>query len=104
MDHRHREATYRLVGSRGEAVAAEFVEPHLDDRIVIRTADGARTERMGRRPTYVYQLEEFLAAVHDGMPVPTDTDDAVANMSLIDECYVAAGLQPRQPTTPQEAS
>jgi hypothetical protein len=25
-------------------------------------------------------------------------DDAVANMRLIDQCYVAAGLQPRLPT------
>lgn len=104
MDHGRREATYRLVGSRGEAVAAEFVEPHLDDTIVVRTAGGVRTERMGRRATYAYQLEEFLGAVRDGEPVATDTDDAVANMRLIDECYVAAGLQPRQPTTPRDGS
>ncbi|EFL36313.1 oxidoreductase domain-containing protein, partial [Streptomyces viridochromogenes DSM 40736] len=37
----------RIVGSRGEARAANFVLPQEDDRIVVRTPEGERTERLG---------------------------------------------------------
>jgi hypothetical protein len=36
--------------------------------------------------------------VQDGVPVPTGTDDAIANMTLIDAAYAAVGLEPRSPT------
>ncbi|MCW2705460.1 MAG: oxidoreductase, partial [Blastococcus sp.] len=42
-----------------------------------------------------YQLEAFVRAVREGAALPVDVDDAVANMRLIDACYVAAGLHPR---------
>jgi hypothetical protein len=90
-----RVATYRIVGSRGEATAMEFVEPHLDDQIHVATPNGERTERLGKRPTYSYQLDAFTAAVRGGSSIATGVDDALANMRLIDECYQLAGLQPR---------
>jgi predicted dehydrogenase len=88
-------ATYRIVGSRGEATAMEFVEPHMDDRILVVTQNGERTEHLGRRPTYSYQLDAFTAAVRGGSSIATGVDDALANMRLIDGCYQLAGLQPR---------
>ena len=87
--------TYRITGSRGLAVAANFVQPHLDDRVMVRTPDGERVEQLGRRSSYTYQLEAFAAAVRGQAPTPLGIDDAVANMRLIDSCYRAAGLQPR---------
>jgi predicted dehydrogenase len=42
-----------------------------------------------------YQLEAFTALVRHGVPMPTDSDDAVHTMELIDECYRAIGLDPR---------
>lgn len=89
------EMSCRIIGSRGEATAANYVLPHLDDRIVIETEAGRRVEHLGRRPSFAYQLEAFTAAVRDGTPVPTDADDAVTTMRLIDDCYRAAGLAPR---------
>ena len=76
-------------------MALNFVEPHQDDRIVVTTAAGARTEALGRRSSYTYQLEAFAAHLRQGTPLPTDADDAVLNMQLIDDCYRAAGLSPR---------
>ena len=70
-------------------------EVHLDDRLVIRASAGEFVERHGTRSSYTYQLEAFVRAVREGAPLPVDVDDAVANMRLIDACYVAAGLQPR---------
>jgi predicted dehydrogenase len=91
----HRRYHCRIVGSRGEAVALNFVEPHQDDRIVVTTAAGTRTEALGRRSSYTYQLEAFAAHLRQGTPLPTDADDAVVNMQLVDDCYRAAGLSPR---------
>jgi predicted dehydrogenase len=90
-----RDMSLRIVGSRGEAIAPRFVEPHLDDRVLVRAPAGERTERLGTRTSYTFQLEAFAAAVRDGVPVPTGPDDAVANMRLIDRCYDLAGLPPR---------
>ena len=90
-----REMTYRVVGTRGEARVANFVEPHLDDRLIIRTSSGEHVERHGTRSSYTYQLEAFVRAVRGGGSLPIGVEDAVANMRLIDACYVAAGLQPR---------
>jgi predicted dehydrogenase len=91
----HRRYHCRIIGSRGEAAALNFVEPHHDDRIIVTTATGTRTEELGRRSSYTYQLEAFAAHLRDGAPLPTDAGDAVANMQLIDNCYRAAGLTPR---------
>jgi predicted dehydrogenase len=90
----------RIVGDRGEATAANFALPSMDDRVTITTQGGQRVERLGPRPTYTYQLEALRAHLRDGAPLPIDADDALATMELIDACYRAAGLQPR-PRTPR---
>ena len=92
------EMSCRIIGSRGEALAPNFVLPQMDDRIVVRTAHGERTERLGTRSSYTYQLEAFAARVRKGTPLPLDADDALATMTLIDESYRAAGFEPRPRT------
>jgi len=92
------EMTCRVTGSRGSATVLNFVQPHLDDRVVIDVGPDRRVEHVGNRSSYVYQLEAFIAAVRHGAPVPTDADDAVATMRLIDDSYRAAGLDPRPAT------
>ncbi|MDT7847561.1 Gfo/Idh/MocA family protein [Streptomyces justiciae] len=88
----------RVVGTRGEATAMNFVQPHLDDRVVVRTAAGERTEELGRRSSYTFQLEAFAAHLRDGAPLALDADDALTTMRLIDDCYRAAGF-PVRPRT-----
>ena len=41
-----------------------------------------------------------MRAALEGMlaPFPTDMEDAVANMTVIDAFYRVAGLEPREPT------
>jgi predicted dehydrogenase len=87
--------TYRIICTRGEATAANFVQPHLDDRLFVKTEAGERVERLGTRSAYTYRLEAFIAYVRDGVRMPTDSDDAVLTMRLIDQCYRAIGLEPR---------
>ncbi|AZQ39060.1 Gfo/Idh/MocA family oxidoreductase [Streptomyces cyaneochromogenes] len=88
----------RIVGSQGEAFAPNFVLPHRDDRVVVRTADGERTERLGTRSSYTYQLEAFAAHIRRDAPLALDAEDALATMTLIDEAYRAAGFEPRPRT------
>ncbi|MFF4359241.1 Gfo/Idh/MocA family protein [Streptomyces sp. NPDC001604] len=92
------EMSCRIIGSHGEALAPNFVLPQMDDRIVIRTPDGERTEHLGTRSSYTYQLEAFAARVRENAPLPLDADDALATMTLIDESYRAAGFEPRPRT------
>jgi predicted dehydrogenase len=87
-----------VTGSRGEATAANFVLPHADDRVTVRTAAGERVEELGRRPSYAYQLEAFAAAVRHGAPLPLDAEDALATMRIVDDAYRAAGFAPRPRT------
>ncbi|NGO07379.1 Gfo/Idh/MocA family oxidoreductase [Streptomyces sp. HC44] len=92
------EMSCRIVGTRGEAFAPNFVLPHQDDRVVVRTGEGERVERLGTRLSYTYQLDAFAARVRGGAALPLDADDALATMTLIDECYTAAGFRPRPRT------
>jgi predicted dehydrogenase len=85
----------RAVGSTGAAFIPDFLYQKDDDRIIITSGAGDRTEHCGSATSYTYQLEAFMNAVRNGAPYRTDADDAVANMSLIDDCYRAIGLGPR---------
>jgi len=87
--------SYRLIGTTGEAVITDFVNPHNDDRLIVTTKDGTRTEHHGRRSSYTYQLEAFTAAIRTGIPARTDATDAVRTMRLIDQCYEVIGMKPR---------
>jgi predicted dehydrogenase len=91
--------TLRVVGTLGEATAANFILPHQDDRVLVRTGCGAsattRAEHLGTRSSYTYQLEALGAHLRDGAPMATDAPDAVATAELIDAVYTAAGLPVR---------
>ncbi|MCV7056704.1 NAD binding oxidoreductase [Mycolicibacterium gilvum] len=87
-----------VVGERATLRLTNPVLPHLFHRLSVRSAEGRRVERFSRRTSYAYQLDAFAAAVIHGEPVPTTAEDAVENMSVIDEIYTAAGLSPRQPS------
>ena len=92
-DHYH--FSIHVTGSRGEALVHNFIKPHEDDRLTVRTRAEARAERLGTRTSYSYQLEAFAAAIRGGAPLPIDAADAVENMVFIDAAYRAAGLPVR---------
>ncbi|MPY59459.1 Gfo/Idh/MocA family protein [Streptomyces spongiae] len=100
MAHDELQFSCRIVGSQGEATAVNFVQPHVDDRVVVCTAAGERTEELGRRSSYTYQLDAFAAHLRAGAPLALDAGDALTTMRLIDDCYRAAGFPVRPRTDP----
>lgn len=90
--------TMRITGSSGEAFAHNFCVAALDDRIDVTVSGQTRTEEMGKKSTYTYQLEAFADHVRNDAPIFSDADDAVAQAEFIDSVYEAAGL-PLRPTS-----
>jgi predicted dehydrogenase len=91
-------ASAKVVGDDGELRWLSPAAPHLFPRLWIRSANGKRSERFSRRPTYSFQLDAFADSVLRGEPVRTSPQDAVENMSVIDAVYRAAGLPIREPS------
>jgi predicted dehydrogenase len=87
--------TLRLVGSAGELTVADYVQPHKDDRVSVITGAGTRVEELGKRSSYLYQLEAVRAHLREGADLPIDVDDAVETAEMIDAIYIAAGFEPR---------
>jgi predicted dehydrogenase len=89
---------FTVRGSTGTLHVFNPVMPNMFHRLTVRGRGGRRVEHVVRRPTYDFQLEAFADAVLRGTKPITGPDDAVANMTLIDAVYRAAGMEPRQPT------
>jgi predicted dehydrogenase len=87
--------TIRIVGKAGELLVHDFIRPNRDDGLTLRTPTDATVERFGTRSSYTYQLEAFADHVQHGSVLPFGTEDAVANMVMVDSAYRAAGLNPR---------
>ena len=87
--------TIRIVGTAGDVLVHEFITPSSDDRLTLTTAAGPVVEHHGTTASYTHQLKAFAAHVEEGRPLPFGTDDAVANMAMVDAAYRAAGMQPR---------
>jgi predicted dehydrogenase len=89
----------RVIGSDATMDVNNPVSPQYFHRLRVRSTRGRRTERVAKRPsTYAAQLQAFADAVLRRQPFPTNVDDAIANMRVIDACYAAAGLPRREPS------
>ncbi|OUC05546.1 oxidoreductase, partial [Litorilinea aerophila] len=85
----------RVEGEAGELTVLNPILPHLWHRLQVRTATGVRREQVPGDSTYVHQLRAFVQAVQNGIPIPTNGADGLANMRVLDAIYRAAGLAPR---------
>ena len=88
-------AWVHVVGDEGALLVDNPLVPQNGNRIEIATAAGTVVELLERTPTFDFQLEAFVRAVAGGEPMPTDADDGVISMRVIDAVYRAAGLSPR---------
>jgi predicted dehydrogenase len=82
-------------GADGRLKVTNPLAPHYGHRIELTIGRKTTEETLDRRSTYAYQLDAFVDAVLNGTALPTDGDDGVRNMKVIDAAYRAAGLPPR---------
>ena len=81
-----------VTGSAGTMTISNPLAPQMGHRL--RTViDGNQQDYFfDRRPSYSYQLDAFIQAVKENKAPITDAEDAVNQMRVIDQCYIAAGL------------
>jgi len=91
-------------GEQGRMRAFNPLMPKLFGHITIEVGGRRRTESPLASDTYAHQLDAFVSAINHGRPFPSTADDAVRNMTVIDSCYRAAGLEPRQPAVASAAA
>jgi predicted dehydrogenase len=82
----------KVLGTAGELRIFNFVAPQAYHRLTVRSGGRRHSERVKGEPTYTCQLRAFTAAVRDGQSVLTPPTDSIANMTVIDAIYEAAGL------------
>jgi predicted dehydrogenase len=88
-----------VTGSVGRMIVTNPMAPQTGARLVVETADGTEALPVDPSTTYEHQMRAFRDAVVTGVAPPTSGADSIANMALIDDIYVAAGLSPR-PSVP----
>jgi len=82
-------------GSGGEMHVFNPLAPHFYHSLKVAKPGKTTRERIKGDATYTYQLRAFAEHVRGGVPMSSDAHDAIANMSVIDAIYRAAGLPPR---------
>jgi len=88
-------ADMSIRGADGQLRVVNPLAPQFGSRLEISIGAETTVEQPTRRPSYSFQLEAFVAAVRRGTSLPTDAEDAVKQMRIIDAVYRAAGLPPR---------
>jgi predicted dehydrogenase len=92
-----RELYLRILGDSGTLTVLNPVAPQDGASFVVENAAGlSTTEADSSTTTYLHQLVAFRDAVVSGVSPLTSGTDSIANMELIDSCYLAAGLEPRR--------
>ncbi len=81
-----------VIGETGRMRVVDPLTPHRGHRIELETEFGRVVETLTLRPTFEFQLQAFANQIAGGEPMPTDADDGVISMRVIDNVYRAAGL------------
>lgn len=89
------ESLVRVHGSNGTLEAKNPFLPQFGNSLEITGKGAVTKQRFPRTTTYVYQLQAVTDCLLRGEPCVTPGSDGVANMAVLDEIYVAAGLTVR---------
>ena len=83
-------------GEHGRLAVENIVFPSAGHSIRLETGGILRVSTVAGRSTYDHQLEAVLTGLRTGTPLPTEGADPVANMTVIDAIYAAAGFSRAQ--------
>jgi hypothetical protein len=81
-----------LEAERGRLVVENIVFPSAGHSIRLELDGVPHVSTVAGRTTYDHQLEAVLGALDTGDPLPTEGDDPIGNMAVIDAIYAAAGF------------
>lgn len=84
-------------GSQGSLTLDMFVHPQNGGTLTVDSESGRRVVEASGADSYTRMLKAVARAVEEDEAVPTDAAAAVKTMEAIDELYLAAGLDRRQP-------
>lgn len=87
----------RVVGDTATLEATNVIVPQWGATLRVRAGDDLILEESAveGENSYARQLEHVVTALTDGAPSPLDAALGVGTMTVIDDVYRAAGLQPR---------
>jgi len=86
---------FLIRGEKGELNIFNPVAPQMGNSLTLKTASGEKQETVAGDASYTCQLRAFAEAVRGNGEFPTDGDQGVFNMRVIDDVYRAAGLPVR---------
>ena len=90
-----RSVEINVVGDAGTMRVVDPLTPQRGHVIELHTNFGRVVETLTLTPTFTFQLRAFANAIAGGAPMPTDADDAVISMRVIDNIY--RGRRPPAP-------
>ena len=90
-----RDISLRVIGDRGEIRAVNPMAPQTGNLLTVITAGGTSSGSVEAGVSYDHMVRAFVDHVRHGAPFPTRGADSVANMTVIDAAYLAAGLPAR---------
>lgn len=90
-----RKAMFEVTGADGTLKFVNPLAPHLGHEIEVNRNGNIHNYTLDGLTTYDHQLTHTLDVLAGRTPPLTGGQDAVANMTLIDAIYTAAGMQPR---------
>ena len=90
-----RDISLRIIGDRGEIRAVNPMAPQTGNLLTVITAGGTSSGPVEAGVSYDHMVRAFVDHVRHGAPFPTRGVDSVANMTVIDAAYLAAGLPAR---------
>jgi predicted dehydrogenase len=81
-----------LTGTRGILTVDNIVFPSAGHSIVLELDGVPYVTTVAGRATYDHQLSAVLDGLRDGTPLPTEGQDPIDNMAVIDAIYEVAGF------------
>lgn len=87
----------RISGSAADLEATGVIVPQWGATLRVSTSNDVLIDESAAdgENSYVRQLEHISAVLRDGSPSPLDATNGVGTMQIVDQIYLAAGLQPR---------
>jgi predicted dehydrogenase len=88
----------KVFGANANLEATSVIVPQWGATLKVTNHDGEillETKAIEGENSYARQLEHLVSALESGAPSILDAHQAVGTMKIVDDIYLAAGLQPR---------